>query len=124
MSSINIIVTGGRNYDNYENVKQILGLFDVYKIYMGDAAGADMNAVKWASIENVRHKIFVADWKKHNKAAGPLRNALMLDTALKENGGISDGLILIAFPGGRGTANCVAQALKRAITVLEVKDDL
>lgn len=43
-----------------------------------------------------------ADWKKHGKAAGPIRNGIMLRDGKPD--------MVVAFPGGRGTANMVDQA--------------
>ena len=52
-----------------------------------------------------------ADWNCYGRAAGHLRNAEML----RANVGA-----LIAFTGGRGTANCVEQATRMGIPVYHV----
>ena len=50
---------------------------------------------------------FKADWDKFGRAAGPIRNAQMLREGKPD--------LVVAFPGGRGTANMVAQAKARAL---------
>lgn len=54
---------------------------------------------------------FPADWERNGRAAGPIRNRQMLD-------GKPD--LVIAFPGGKGTADMVAEAKRRGIAVREV----
>lgn len=59
--------------------------------------------------------MFTADWDKHGKSAGPIRNQAMLSGTI---GDLAD--LLIAFPGGRGTEDCIRQADLLGIPLLEV----
>lgn len=77
----------------------------------GGASGADRLAAKWAMLSGVPQKSYVADWKRYGRSAGPRRNAGMLDA-------VKPGLV-IAFPGGAGTKNCVELALTRDVRVVE-----
>jgi hypothetical protein len=52
-----------------------------------------------------------AEWKKHGKRAGPLRNMRMLEE-WKPDG-------VAAFPGGSGTADMIAQARNAGVKVWE-----
>jgi hypothetical protein len=61
--------------------------------------------------------VSVADWDSHGKAAGPMRNRTMLAGV---NSPVSNADLLIAFKGGRGTADCVRQARELGIPVIEV----
>ena len=54
-----------------------------------------------------------ADWEKHGKAAGAIRNQQMLDDYHPD--------AVIAFPGGRGTADMIKRARARMIDVIEIK---
>jgi hypothetical protein len=54
-----------------------------------------------------------ADWFSHGKAAGPIRNQEML--------AMEAPALVVAFPGGRGTADMVRRARKAGVDVLEVK---
>jgi hypothetical protein len=110
---VKILVTGGRDYANQGVVHRVLSEYiDQQPIIMeGGANGADALANWFALRNHLECQTFDADWDKHGKAAGPKRNRLMLDHAPD---------LVIAFPGGKGTANCVAQAEKRGIPVRHV----
>ena len=80
------------------------------KIIAGGARGADSLAVEWAKSRGIPFQEFPANWSLHGrKAAGPKRNQQMLD----EN----NIFLVIAFPGGSGTADMVARAQKAGIHV-------
>lgn len=77
-------------------------------IISGGAPGADQMAVDWAVIHWVPLEEYIAAWEVYGKAAGPMRNVQMLEQGKPD--------LVLAFPGGKGTANMVAQA--RAAGVL------
>jgi hypothetical protein len=81
-------------------------------IIHGGAKGADMLAEKWAVYNGVRHQKFAADWAAHGPAAGPIRNRRMLVEGKPD--------VVIAFPGGRGTADMVWQARDAGVEVVVV----
>lgn len=107
------IICGGRDYNNVNFVNETLDkLYQEGKfteIFVGGAKGADTLAKHWAQKCNVPFKEFMADWQTHGRAAGPIRNKQMLDAG---------GNILVAFPGGTGTSNMIAQAKARGIEVI------
>jgi hypothetical protein len=82
-------------------------------IIHGAAPGADSVAARWAERHDVPALAFPAKWKKHGKAAGPLRNAQMLAEGRPD--------IIIAFPGGKGTADMKSRARAAGVQVVEVK---
>jgi UDP-N-acetylmuramoylalanine-D-glutamate ligase len=55
--------------------------------------------------------IYPAKWDLHGKSAGPIRNQQMLDTGVD---------LVIAFPGGKGTAHMVSIAKKAGVKVVEI----
>jgi ABC-type Fe3+-hydroxamate transport system substrate-binding protein len=76
----------------------------------GAARGVDEQAMIAAqTLPGVKHLPFAADWHKHGRAAGPIRNKRMLDEGKPD--------LVVAFPGGRGTANMVKQAQAAGIPV-------
>lgn len=85
----------------------------VTHIIQGGARGADEGAKDWAKSENIQCLEFRADWKHHGKAAGPIRNRKMIDEGKPD--------IVLALPGGKGTANMIKQAYERGLDVIEVK---
>ena len=108
-----IIVCGGRDYSDWDKVLKVLSLLDIGLIVQGGAKGADALARRYAEWANIPLKTFEADWDKYGKTAGPIRNRLMVIE--------HPNAVVIAFPGGRGTANCIEQALKKGMIVLEIK---
>lgn len=78
----------------------------------GGARGTDEGASQWGHSEGIKVLAFLADWKKHGKAAGPIRNQKMIDEGRPD--------VVIAFPGGRGTADMVRRAHGAGIPVIEV----
>jgi len=84
----------------------------ISSIIAGGARGADTMAKHLAHAWNVPFRMFKADWNKHGKAAGPLRNQRMLDEGKPD--------LVVAFPGGRGTADMVRRARAAGIEVREI----
>lgn len=111
-----LLVCGGRDYNDraqaFHTLDRIHGKRPITRIVEGGAAGADSLARAWANARGIECKTFTADWATHGKAAGPMRNQLMLDSGV-------DGVL--AFPGGRGTADMLARARRAGVTVMEVK---
>ena len=101
-----VVVTGGRDYADQARVAWALdGLVTHYGIsilHAGDAKGADTLALRWADAHGVPKKKHEADWDTHGRAAGPIRNRAMLREATPD--------LVVAFPGGSGTKDCVSAA--------------
>ncbi len=73
--------------------------------------GADFFAEKWAAKNWCNLLRYHADWKKHDKAAGMIRNSEMIDE--------SGATAVIAFHVGSspGTADTIAKARKKKLKV-------
>lgn len=121
-----VLVTGGRDYTNSSKVYVVLdGLNDdatvnggygaITELAQGGARGADTLARGWAAFMDIRQQTFMADWDKHGKSAGPIRNQQMLDEFKPD--------LVVAFPGGKGTAHMVSIARKAGVEVIEVSDE-
>jgi UDP-N-acetylmuramoylalanine-D-glutamate ligase len=76
--------------------------------------GADYLAKEWAELNEIPVHEHPADWKKHGKGAGPIRNQEMLDQH-------ADLAMVVAFPGGKGTEDMVKRAKAKSVPVWEVK---
>lgn len=85
----------------------------VAAVIHGDAKGADKASGRWALEQGIPVYAFPADWQKHGRAAGPIRNLQMLAEGQPD--------LVVAFPGGRGTGDMVARAMAAGIPVLEVE---
>lgn len=121
-----VIVTGSREFDDFRVVDD--ALYEVWHqnvgyqsgdkitIIQGGARGADALARQSAAgnpdvaiLEN-----YPADWDKHGKAAGPIRNQEMADSGAD--------LVLAFYKFGaknKGTRDMVARAHKAGIEVKE-----
>jgi hypothetical protein len=125
-----IIVTGGRSYDDAQAKVHVFSVLDEIhaehgiEMVMHGACGwklsdsrthirrfmrgADAMAHDWATEKMILVHPYPADWRTHGKGAGRSRNQAMVDVGAD---------LVVAFPGGDGTANCVALAQKRSLTV-------
>lgn len=108
-------VTGGRNYSDMETVQGVMWRLSVEdpdtRIISGGASGADRMCELAAHEIGLGVQMFRANWTEHGRAAGPIRNQEMVDSGLD---------LLIAFPGGRGTADMVRRARAAGVPVEEV----
>lgn len=107
------IVCGGRNYSDQHRLFSELDGEGISVVIHGCASGADMLAVLWAVQMGIPVVAFPADWDKHGRAAGPIRNKQMLDDGKPD--------IVIAFPGGRGTENMISQAEAAGVLVRRIE---
>ncbi len=110
-----VIVTGGRHYSNKERVYATLDILKPDLIVNGGAKGADTLANQYALDKNIKCRVFEADWEEHGKSAGPIRNKEMLEAYINAT--------VVAFEGGKGTKNCVEQAIKKSMMVINVKGE-
>lgn len=111
---MHIIVTGGRGFIDKDLLFRTLDKFKPTLISHGGALGADSLAAFYAQERGANELVYEADWETHGKAAGPIRNRLMLAE--------SPDATVVAFPGGKGTANCVKQARELGMKVVIVNE--
>lgn len=118
-----VIVCGGRDYADSTSVIAALDALHAKRgidtLLEGGADGADKLARVWAVSVGVDLITVHANWKKHGKAAGPLRNSRMLALAMDLAASKSMDAGVVAFPGGPGTANMCSQAGIAGLTVWE-----
>lgn len=110
-----IAVTGGRDFNDAELVRRTLSAIRFSKddvLVHGACRGADTLAAEVASRIGTQEP-HPADWKKYGRAAGPIRNREMLSSGVD---------MLIAFPGGAGTRNCVMIAEELGIPVMRAEE--
>lgn len=82
----------------------------IRKLVHGAARGADSLASEWARSRGVLEIPCPAQWDLHGRRAGILRNQQMLNQETID--------LVVAFPGGRGTADMTRRAWKAGITVV------
>jgi hypothetical protein len=110
------LVCGGRGFSDADRMTAIMDAavkrLGITEIIQGGAPGADFLAKRWAKARSVPCSEFLADWDHFGKAAGPMRNRLMLEEGKPD--------LVIAFAGGAGTGNMVRIATAAGIRVIEV----
>jgi molybdopterin biosynthesis enzyme len=112
-----ILITGSRDWDDIDTIadalveqKRKLGA-DAILVSGGCPSGADMHAEKlWESIGGVV-EVHPADWARHGKAAGPIRNQLMVDLG-------ADVCLAFRKNGSRGTTHCANAATLAGIPTI------
>jgi hypothetical protein len=114
---VKVLICGGRNFHDW-------GLFSLTMVewsnkvgpfthyISGGAPGADTLARRWAKSYGAPLTEYRANWHAHGRAAGPIRNQKMLDEGKPD--------LVIAFPGGPGTADMVRRAKTVGVRVVEV----
>jgi len=121
-SGDNVIIAGGRDFDDpdflddcmwelfgdrdygYENT-----LSHGATIITGGAKGADTIGHEWARANDFATLVFPAEWDKHGKAAGFIRNSVMASVSN----------ILVSFWDGKskGTKHMINTALSKGLEV-------
>jgi hypothetical protein len=123
-----VLVCGGRRYSDIPFLNLVLDKFHsenpITELVEGEAGvkndkgeailGADILAARWASDKPITVYRHPANWKKHERKAGGIRNSLMLKLH-------PDIETVIAFPGGSGTEDMVRKSLSKGIKVIEAR---
>jgi len=110
-----VLVCGGRDYNDREAVISVLSgiagerMRPIETIIEGGAKGADASGRAYAYITDAECETYEADWKRFGNRAGPIRNQRMIDEGKPD--------LVVAFPGGRGTADMVRRAKAAGVPV-------
>jgi YspA, cpYpsA-related SLOG family len=103
-----IIIAGGRDFNNYDLLKEkcnsILSKTKDIEIISGGAKGADSLGEKYALDNKYQLTIVRAEWDTLGKKAGIIRN--------EEMAKIADALICFWDGKSKGTCNMIEQAKK------------
>jgi hypothetical protein len=119
-----VLVTGGRSYNDWHLVKLTLNRLHaqkpITKIIHGGCRftkdppqyyrGADGLADRWARSKHIEVDVHEAKWSE-GRSAGPKRNYIMITTSRPD--------YVVAFPGGKGTADAIRKADAAGLTVLK-----
>ena len=91
----------------------------VHGLLHGGARGADRTIGRAAFQLGWSVEVLPADWRRHGRAAGPIRNRELLELAINRAEALSSAaapvsVLVVAFPGGAGTASLVREARRLA----------
>jgi len=103
-----VLACGGRKFDDnaliYKSLDQLNLRPLVDLLIHGGADGADRRSGAWAIVRSIPCLRIPAPWSQKGRSAGILRNLRMRDfMGLKPD-------LLVAFPGGAGTAHMIKSA--------------
>lgn len=108
-----VLVCGGRDFVDrrtvYSELDAIHAATPISALMHGNARGADQLADDWAA-GKVQTLTFLPLWEEQGRKAGPIRNQKMLDEGKPD--------LVVAFAGGRGTADMLARAKKAGVTIV------
>jgi predicted Rossmann-fold nucleotide-binding protein len=108
-----VLVCGGRDYADraavYASLDSLHAEHGFTLLIAGGARGADTLAAQWAQDRGIPTQVYMAEWESLGRKAGPIRNLRMLEEGKPD--------LVVAFPGGKGTANMVAQARAASVRV-------
>jgi hypothetical protein len=109
-----VLVCGGRDFTRrtfaFDTLDGLHARTPIAVVIEGGALGADQAGRDWANARGVPVETYPADWKNLGRAAGVIRNQQMLDQGCPD--------LVVAFTGGRGTADMVHRAIKSGIQVV------
>lgn len=106
-----LLVAAGNHLDDNPDCR-------VFRLIHGGGRGVDAIAADHAAAFGLQQEVLPAKWHEHGRAAGPIRNSIMVASCveLREQGW---DVICLAFPGpnNRGTWDCVQKAKQAGIRV-------
>ena len=117
-----VLVCGGRDYNDVDTLFRILdeyiinGKTMIKTIISGHAKGADQMAEMYAQEMGIKTEVYPANWNRYGKKAGYLRNVQMAEEGKPD--------LIIAFPGGKGTAMMIKIGKERGINVMEIGEEI
>ena len=96
-----VVIAGSREVTDFELLENVVERsgYQIVSIISGCARGVDTLGIQWASKYNKNVVRMPADWNKHSKAAGHIRNAEMAEVA--------DAAIIIWDGKSSGTRNMI-----------------
>lgn len=111
--SIRLLVCGGRHFADAVLLAEWLGGLHsnpgISVLINGGAPGADTLACQFCEAREIPVETYPALWEVYGASAGPRRNQRMIDEGKPD--------LVLAFPGGRGTADMVRRAKAAGIAV-------
>ena len=116
MKEFRVIIAGSRSFDDYrllsETMDKLLAnkhLFHKITVLCGMARGADLLGARYAKSRGYNIRYFPADWDKHGRAAGIIRNEEMARNA--------DALAAFWDGTSTGTKNMIETAQRYGLAI-------
>jgi hypothetical protein len=109
---LKVAVIGGRDFNDYEKLKQTLEIFPITIIVSGGARGADQLSERYAKEKGIPTEIYLPEWDLFGKKAGFMRNTTIIENSE----------LVVAFwdSKSKGTRDSIGKANKLKKTTLIV----
>lgn len=111
-----LAIVGSRSFEDYDAMCSILVPFHITEIISGGARGADRLAERYAQEHDIELTVIPAEWEKSGKAAGPIRNKVMVS--------MCDGAVCFWDGLSKGTRNTMQLCWKAGKPLMIVRTDL
>lgn len=121
---LRVLVCGGRDFKDWPLLVKTMNAISgcgqrPITVIHGGARGADALSGQWASNTRTPYEVYPItpeEWERLGKGAGPIRNQQMLELGKPD--------LVVAFPGGRGTADMImrAQAAGKRVYIVPKKE--
>lgn len=115
-----VLVTGSRHARDQQfvsiHMSRLHAEHGFTVVIHGAAAGVDTLADNWAEANGIAtepYEVTQEEWDRIGRPAGPIRNKRMLVEGKPD--------LVVAFPGGPGTANMTKQAEEAGLKVIRIK---
>jgi hypothetical protein len=112
------IICGGRDFIGTQKdthaLNKIHAEYKFTQVFHGAYRGADDFGKEWSKSRGIPDRPFPADWNKFGLGAGPRRNSEMVECAIESG----DKIVLVAFPGNKGTTDIIMKASSKGIPVI------
>jgi hypothetical protein len=108
---MNVIIAGSRHFNCMQTLEDAIADsgFDITCVVSGAAKGVDLLGERWAQARGIGIRSFPADWKKHGRGAGPIRN--------EEMARVGEALLALPCPCSRGTKDMIKRAYNHDLQV-------
>ena len=125
LNTFSLAIVGYRNFYDYERFSEVVsgyiqmlriqehGHVHISKIVSGGCRGTDEMAQRYAKEHDIVLEVYHADWDKHGRAAGPIRNKKIVDN--------SDIVIAFLHDESKGTRHTIDYARSKKKKVVEIK---
>jgi hypothetical protein len=112
-----ILITGDRNWSDVQSIVEALKVYRPGTILVhGACKGADNTCAVVAETLGFIVRGYPADWSKHGRAAGPIRNQLMIDTENRQDEPLDECLVFHDnLESSKGTADMVRRVIVACI---------
>lgn len=102
-----VIIAGSRKVEDYRLVVQAMERcgYEVTEVVCGMATGVDRLGEQWARANDISVTEMPADWNRHGRSAGPIRNRQMAEYA--------DAAVIIWDGKSRGSRNMINEMIRK-----------